>query len=157
MSFNRIAGAAACAAALSALLSAAPQVDPLVADPASLVETPIGSANGGNTFPGAVLPFGMLAWSPEQVRPDPQRAPDGMRAAAPGGYQYDMTRMRGFSLTHLSGTGCRGASGDIPFMPVTVPVTSSPASDVKNEIYGAEFEHANETGAAGFYQVKLAS
>ena len=44
-----------------------------------------------------------------------------MRAAAAGGYQYDMTRMRGFSLTHLSGTGCRGASGDIPFMPIAAP------------------------------------
>ena len=77
-----------------------------------------------------------------------------MRAAAAGGYQYDATRMRGFSLTHLSGTGCRGASGDIPFMPITVPVTTSPAADAKNEIYGADFDHANETATAGYYQVQ---
>jgi len=80
-----------------------------------------------------------------------------MRAAAAGGYQYDTTRMRGFSLTHLSGTGCRGASGDIPFMPITVPITSSPSADATNAIYGADFDHANETATAGYYQVKLSS
>jgi predicted alpha-1,2-mannosidase len=126
-------------------------------DLAALVDTRIGTANGGNTFPGAVLPFGMLSWSPEELRPDPTRGPDAMRAAAPGGYQYDMTRVRGFSLTHLSGTGCRGASGDIPFMPVTVPVNTSPAVDTKNEIYGADLDHKNETATAGLYQVKLSS
>ena len=130
---------------------------PLVTDAARYVDTRIGTANGGNTFPGAVLPFGMLAWSPEQIRPDTQRGPTAMRAAAAGGYQYDTTRMRGFSLTHLSGTGCRGASGDIPFMPIAAPVTTSPAADAKNEIYGADFDHANETATAGYYQVRLAS
>src|SRR5262245_8769751 len=101
MSYTKVAGATMCSLVLGALLAAAPQADPLVTDPASFVDTRIGSANNGNTFPGAMLPFGMLSWSPEQVKPDPQRAPNGMRAAAPGGYQYDMTRMRGFSLTHL--------------------------------------------------------
>jgi predicted alpha-1,2-mannosidase len=146
--------AAAAASGLAARSRADP---PLVSNPASYVDTRIGTANGGNTFPGAVLPFGMLAWSPEQIRPDPQRAPDGMRAAAAGGYQYDSTRMRGFSLTHLSGTGCRGASGDVPFMPITTSVTTAPSADAKNAIYGADFDHANETGAAGSYQATLAS
>ncbi len=80
-----------------------------------------------------------------------------MRAAAAGGYQYDASRMRGFSLTHLSGTGCRGASGDIPFMPIAMPVTTSPAADATNAVYGADFDHANETATAGVYQVRLAS
>ena len=145
-------------AVTAALLIPAAQVEPpLVADPASFVDTRIGTSNGGNTFPGAVLPFGMLAWSPEEIRPDTTRGPDAMRAAAAGGYQYDATRVRGFSLTHLSGTGCRGASGDIPIMPIATAVTTSPAADAKNEIYGADFSHAQETGAAGFYQVQLAS
>jgi len=80
--------------------------------PAAEVNPLIGSRNGGNTFPGATLPFGMLQWSPENTKGQHDRT------AAPGGYQYDATRIRGFSLTHLSGTGCAGASGDIPFMPV---------------------------------------
>src|SRR5262249_31240294 len=143
-------------ATMTAGAAAARQAEPpLVSDPASYVDTRIGSSNGGNTFPGAVLPVRMLSWGPEAIKPDTPRGPDAMRAAAPAGYEYASTRMRGFSLTHLSGTGCRGASGDIPFMPITVPVTTSPAADLRNEIYGADFSHANETASAGFYQVKL--
>ena len=129
----------------------------LVGDPASYVDTRFGSANGGNTFPGAVLPFGMLAWSPEQTTLAMQNGQEVIRATAAGGYQYNATRVRGYSLTHLSGTGCRGASGDIPFMPITVPVNTSPSIDAKNEIYGADLDHAKETGAAGYYQSSLSN
>lgn len=120
-------------------------------DPASSVNPLIGTSNGGNTFPGAVLPFGMFSWSPENTRGDMTRA------AAPGGYQFDVTRTRGFSLAHLSGTGCRGASGDIPFMPYVGEVTSSPSMDAKNEVYASDFSHADERAAAGAYQIRLAS
>ena len=120
-----------------------------VRDPAAWVDTRIGSANGGNTFPGADTPFGMVQWSPETTRGD------ATRAAAPGGYAYDTTRIRGFSLTHLSGTGCRGASGDIPFMPILGSVKSSPSADATDRLYAARFAHANETATAGYYQVRL--
>src|SRR5688572_30308000 len=93
------------------------------ADPAAHVNPFIGTANGGNTFPGAMVPFGMVQWSPENTRGDATRRP------APGGYHYDATRVRGFSLTHLSGTGCRGASGDVPFMPYVGEVKTSPSAD----------------------------
>ncbi len=121
------------------------------ADPASYVNPLIGSSNGGNTFPGAVVPFGMFSWSPENTRGDMTRA------AAPGGYQFDATRIRGFSLAHLSGTGCRGASGDIPFMPYVGDISSSPSTDAKNAIYASDFTHADERAAAGAYEVTLAS
>jgi predicted alpha-1,2-mannosidase len=123
----------------------------LVADPAAHVDPFIGTAGGGNTFPGAVVPFGMVAWSPETTRGDPTRRP------APGGYGYDATRVRGFSLTHLSGTGCRGASGDVPFMPYTDSVISSPSADTADRRYTTRFAHANETAVPGYYQVRLAS
>jgi putative alpha-1,2-mannosidase len=129
MHFRRVLASLFVAIVLALPVAARQAAPTIITDPASYVDTRIGSANGGNTFPGAVLPFGMLAWSPEQIRPDTQRGADAMRPNAPGGYQYDATGMRGFSLTHLSGTGCRGASGDIPFMPITVPVTTSPAAD----------------------------
>jgi len=157
MSERRLAFALVPALAVAALLAARQADPPLVTDPASYVDTRIGTTNGGNVFPGAVLPFGMLAWSPEELGPDARRGPDAMRTAAAGGYQYEATRVRGFSLTHLSGTGCRGASGDIPFMPIAGTVTTSPAADAKNVVYGADFDHANETATAGFYQVRLAS
>jgi putative alpha-1,2-mannosidase len=33
-------------------------------DPASTVNPLIGTTNGGNDYPGAAMPFGMVAWSP---------------------------------------------------------------------------------------------
>jgi predicted alpha-1,2-mannosidase len=121
------------------------------ADLAALVDPFIGTSGGGNTFPGAVVPFGMLSWSPETTRND------SSRPAAPGGYHYEATRIRGFSLTHLSGTGCRGASGDIPFMPFTQEVQSSPSADAKNAIYVANFRHGDESASPGAYAVTLDS
>ena len=135
-------------------------------DPASLVNPLIGTTNGGNDYPGAVLPFGMVAWSPEQPSNKPRRKVEGVpgsmkddraRPAAPGGYEYTATKMRGFSLTHLMGTGCAGASGDIPFMPFVGNVQSSPSDDANNEIYASQFSHADETAVAGNYRVKLAN
>ncbi|MDO0925203.1 GH92 family glycosyl hydrolase [Streptomyces sp. TG1A-8] len=123
----------------------------LVKDPTAYVDPLIGTKNGGNVFPGAVVPFGMLSWSPENTRGD------ATRTAAPGGYQYDATRIRGFSLTHMSGTGCAGGSGDIPFFPYAGEVTSSPASDTKDAVYASDFSHSDETAEPGHYKVGLAS
>lgn len=134
-------------------------------DPASAVNPLIGTANGGNDYPGAVLPFGMVAWSPEEPRNKPRPKVEGVpgsmvddrnRPAAPGGYAYTANLIRGFSLTHLMGTGCAGASGDIPFMPFVGSVQSSPSDDTNNEVYASQFSHADETAAAGYYRVKLA-
>jgi predicted alpha-1,2-mannosidase len=132
---------ALCAGAMAATPSA----------PAALVNPLIGSRNGGNTFPGATLPFGMLQWSPENTKGKHDRT------AAPGGYQYDATRIRGFSLTHLSGTGCAGASGDIPFMPVTIPVSTSPSADATDARYASDFSHPDEHAVPGDYRIRLAN
>lgn len=135
-------------------------------DPAALVNPLIGTTNGGNDYPGATLPLGMLAWSPEEPRHHPRQRVEGVpgsmrddpgRPAAPGGYEYSSDRISGFSLTHLTGTGCAGASGDIPFMPFVGPVTSSPADDLSAEIYGSTFSHQGEIARAGYYSVKLAN
>ncbi|MET7617664.1 GH92 family glycosyl hydrolase [Streptomyces sp. NPDC005408] len=136
--------------ALAAPASADPAL-PLVSDPTVYVDPLIGSRNGGNTFPGAVLPQGLLSWSPENTRGN------ATRTAAPGGYQYDATRIRGFSLTHMSGTGCAGGSGDIPFFPYAGEVTSSPAADTKDAVYASDFSHADEKAAPGHYKVALKS
>ncbi|WP_426702194.1 GH92 family glycosyl hydrolase [Rhodanobacter sp. Col0626] len=119
--------------------------------PAAAVNPLIGSSNGGNTFPGAMLPFGMLQWSPETTRGKHNHT------AAPGGYLYSANRIRGFSLTHLSGTGCAGASGDMPFMPVTTAITTSPSLDDDDSRYASDFTHTDEHAEAGYYQVTLAN
>ena len=121
------------------------------AQPADMVNPLIGSRHGGNTFPGASVPFGMLQWSPENTRGK------HARTASPSGYQYDATRIRGFSLTHLSGAGCAGASGDIPFMPVTSAVKTSPSADATDAVYASDFAHADEQASAGAYSVRLAN
>ncbi|WP_103890570.1 GH92 family glycosyl hydrolase [Actinacidiphila yanglinensis] len=121
------------------------------ADPAATVNPLIGTSNAGNTYPGAVVPFGMLAWSPQNSTGNQFSTP------APGGYRYDATKIRGFSLTHLNGVGCSGANGDIPIMPYVGDVTSSPSADTKDATYASTFSHANETASPGYYKVGLDS
>jgi predicted alpha-1,2-mannosidase len=116
--------------------------------PAEFVNPMIGTANSGNTFPGAVLPFGMVAFGPEEL------PLDGAHRSLAGGYAYQATQMRGFSLTHLSGAGCPG-SGDFVFMPITGGVNESPALDLRDTQYLSGFKHADEHAAAGYYSVLL--
>ncbi|WP_405745762.1 GH92 family glycosyl hydrolase [Streptomyces canus] len=146
-----LAAVLAVTGATPAALAAPAAPPPLVGDPTAHVNPLIGTENGGNVFPGAVTPFGMFSFSPENTRGD------ATRTAAPGGYLYGATRVRGFSLTHMSGTGCAGGSGDIPLFPFAGEVTSSPASDTKDAVYAADFRHADETAEPGHYRVGLAS
>jgi predicted alpha-1,2-mannosidase len=121
-----------------------------VTNPAQYVDTYLGTQPGaadqgtgggaGNNFPGADVPFGMVQWSPDTV------------TLQHGGYYYQDNRIRGFSLTHLSGAGC-DTYEDIPFMPVTTAVTDSPATDPNR--YISTFSHSNETVTPGYYGVTL--
>ncbi|WP_237744895.1 GH92 family glycosyl hydrolase [Kribbella catacumbae] len=120
-------------------------------DPTEHVDPLIGTSNLGNVFPGAVTPFGMFSFSPETSRGN------AYRTAAPGGYLYSATRIRGFSLTHMSGTGCAGGSGDIPIFPYAGEVTTSPQADAKDATYASTFSHANEIARPGYYKVGLDS
>ncbi len=136
---------------LLAAACARPPAPPAVSDPVAYVDPFIGTDDGGNTFPGAVTPFGMLSWSPETTVGDPTRRP------APGGYAFEAPRIRGFSLTHLSGTGCRGASGDVPILPwagTVPPDAAAPSADPRDRA-SVPFDHANETAEPGYYEVRL--
>src|SRR6201992_1606311 len=95
----------------------------------------IGTTNGGNVFPGATMPFGMVQFSPEATPVNPRRP-----IAAPGGYEYRATALRGFSLTNVEGWGCAGGSGDVPIMPITEVVEKSPSSDYRHA-YASDFKH----------------
>ena len=136
--------------ALALLLPAVPAEASV--DPAAYVDPLIGSARDGNTWPGAVRPFGMISWSPTSTRGDQTST------GAANGYQYDTTRVRGFSLTHVNGAGCNpGAAGDVPIMPYAGEVDSSPTADTTDAKYASNFSHADEVAKPGRYTVKLAN
>jgi predicted alpha-1,2-mannosidase len=100
----------------------------------------IGTGGTGHTFPGAVVPFGMV-----QLSPDTRI--DGSWEGC-GGYHYSDSIIYGFSHTHLSGTGVSDY-GDILIMPTLSETYLKP-----NE-YATLFSHANEKASAGYYQVTL--
>ncbi|SDG58263.1 alpha-1,2-mannosidase, putative [Lentzea fradiae] len=123
-----------------------------VRDDTRFVDPLIGSAGGGNTYPGAVRPFGMISWSPTSTRGDQTNT------GAANGYAYDATRVRGFSLTHVNGAGCHpGAAGDVPIMPHVGEITSSPTADTKDQVFASDFSHDDETAEPGRYRVGLKS
>ena len=119
-----------------------------------------------NVVPGAVLPHGMFNFGPEHAyTQDLLDESEGIAKKAlqdkvripvsPGGYNYGASRIKGFSFTRLSGTGCLGASGDIPVLPFTKSIAHSPDTDLLNAYYSAGFSHDNETAIPGYYQVKM--
>ncbi len=106
----------------------------------SYVNPFIGTGGHGHTFPGAVLPFGMVQLSPDT------RADNSWDGSS--GYHYSDSVIYGFSHTHLSGTGCSDW-GDILLM----PITGSPTMD--NRGYASGFSHNTEKASPGFYEVLL--
>jgi predicted alpha-1,2-mannosidase len=95
----------------------------------------IGTAGHGHTFPGAIVPFGMV-----QLSPDTRLSGwDGC-----SGYHYSDSKIYGFSHTHLSGTGISDY-GDILLMPAI-------SESFENT---SHFEHGNERATPGYYSVKL--
>ena len=108
--------------------------------PYDSVDTFIGTAGGGNTFPGATLPFGMVQWSPDTNHD--------------AWYLYDEKSILGFSLTHISGAGC-SLYGDFGVLPTLDELTTSPGKDFAP--YAAAFEHSKEEARPGYYAVTLAN
>ncbi len=109
-----------------------------ISNPAQLVDTRTWTSGGGNTFPGAEVPFGMTQWSPDTM---PNRS-------AGGGYNYGDTQITGYSLTHVSGPGC-GAGGDVPMLPMTGPLPTGDPNNVTTA-----FSNTNEIAEAGYYSAE---
>ena len=106
----------------------------------------IGTGGHGHTYPGAVVPHGMV-----QLSPDTRTV--GWDACS--GYHYDDATLIGFSHTHLSGTGI-GDLGDILFLPYTNELkTVAPNGDDKKASFGSAFSHKKETAIPGYYSVYL--
>ena len=110
--------------------------------PVDYVDPFIGTGFHGHTYPGATVPFGGVQLSPDT------RAGNWDACA---GYHYDDTTLKGFSHTHLSGTGCIDL-GDILFR----PTTQQPDLTAEGSIcQPAAFSHKDEKASAGYYSVLL--
>ena len=97
----------------------------------------IGTGFHGHTFPGPVMPHGMV-----QLSPDTRL--NGWDASS--GYHHSDNNIYGFSHTHLSGTGI-GDMGDILLLPFT--------GKLSNKKPIAHFDKKDEQASVGLYQVFL--
>ncbi|MGA8116854.1 MAG: GH92 family glycosyl hydrolase [Actinocatenispora sp.] len=96
------------------------------------VDPMIGTATPGNTYPGAHLPFGFAAASPD--------------TEGPSSAGYSTTgRIIGFSQTHVSGTGGESRYGNVRVTPLTGSV----------RLTGLASGRADERAEPGYYSVRL--
>ena len=105
----------------------------------------IGTGGHGHTYPGAVVPFGMVQLSPDTKTDDWDHC---------SGYHYSDRTILGFSLTHLSGTGV-GDYGDFRFVPETGTLHLNPYDAKNRRGYHSRFRKKNEKAEAGYYAVLL--
>src|SRR5262249_5795663 len=110
-------------------------VDPFIGTgPGQLSDVPNGGGNmGGFAFPAAGRPFGMVNWGADT------QLPPGSPEWVPTGYHYDQNKITGFTLTHLSGVGCRTATA-FPFLPMTARSETT-----------ARYDHKDEVAEPGYY------
>ena len=106
-----------------------------------LVNPFIGTGGHGHTFPGAVVPFGMV-----QLSPDTRT--QGWDAC--GGYYTDDKSILGFSHRHLSGTGMTDFA-DVLFTPFIGKLKIQ--NDTLQKYYPLAFSHKNEMASPGYYKV----
>jgi predicted alpha-1,2-mannosidase len=101
------------------------------------VDPLLGVSGGGNVFPGPVVPFGMIKPGPDMVAPEGHDPNAGWNAEG---------AIRGFSQTHVSGTGGGDKYGNILVQATTGEVTPLDSASPR----------AEEKASAGLYSVSLA-
>ena len=138
----------------------------------------IGTGGYGRTFPGAMVPFGLVQLSPDTAgQAQPQWWRQGRNVIVYpwehcSGYFYPDNVIRGFSHTHISGSGGSDL-GDVLLMPGTGPIRWNPGGpgwqhDAQDRQIGVEsgwvprspgyasrFSHQHETARPGYYRVRL--
>ena len=125
-----------CVLPLTFLTLSSPAQSPFT--PYDYVDPFIGTDGGGNTFPGATLPFGMVQWSPD--------------TNTEAWYRHGESQIYGFSLTHISGAGCP-LYGDFAVLPTTETLAAAPGA----HLAPVAFNHRDEEAHPGYYTAKLAN
>ncbi|HMG55008.1 MAG TPA: GH92 family glycosyl hydrolase, partial [Kofleriaceae bacterium] len=131
---------AAVGAELDATLALTQFIKPLIGTDDSNSPNPVPGGAGGSTYPGPVLPFGMVQLSPD--------TPTG----SPSGYRSRDTSIEEFSLTHFDGAGCPN-NEDLGILPITGALGASPGTSWTS--YASGYTKANEQAVAGFYRTVL--
>ncbi|TLX76407.1 glycoside hydrolase family 92 protein [Labilibacter sediminis] len=121
-----------------------------VKQPVDYVDPIIGSVAKskyyGRTFPGAVVPFGLV-----QLSPDTQTAKDNTT-----GYSYKHNTIEGFSFLHLSGVGWFGEFGNLLVTPTNGDLKTSRGEVIRTKTgYRSRYSHDREEAEAGYYSVHL--
>lgn len=116
-------------------------------DPADYVDPFLGTDFFGHTFPGAVVPYGLIQLSPDH---------DTKGWTYSSGYSYADSSIAGFSHTHFSGVGMT-SGGDILLMPtVTDKLQTSPGTKENPDSgYRSRYNKADEKAMPGYYSVLL--
>ncbi len=113
---------------------------------ASFVNPFIGSSNFGATYPGPVVPWGMVSIVPFNVSPDPGNQYSNTNGWCSNPYVKNNSVMTGFTHVNLSGVGCPDF-GSIILMPQTG------ALEVDFNKYGSTY--SKEVARPGFYSMHL--
>ena len=125
------------------LASCAAQSD--TKDYAAFVNPFIGTGGHGHTYPGAVVPSGM-------IHPSPDTRIMGWDACS--GYYDTDSIINGFSHLHLSGTGC-GDYGEVLLMPTVGEQHIGTPTNEQSMPYASRFSHQKELATPGYYAVHL--
>ena len=109
-----------------------------------------GTGPDGHTFPGAVVPFGMVQPSPDTLIADFKHS-----YTHAAGYRFGDPTIQGFSQTHFSGTG-HSDLGDMLVMPIAGEVKLEPGEPEKpGSGYRSRYSHDSEKAEPGYYAVDL--
>lgn len=114
-------------------------------------EAGLQGVGGGKTYPGAVVPFGMVQLSPDTVTGGDNGA----------GYSYGHKTIEGFSWVHMSGIGWYGEFGNLQTMPMSGKRRYFSGTNCHNtkrigeEGWQSRYDHAHEITRAGYYAVEL--
>ncbi|MFW6042795.1 MAG: GH92 family glycosyl hydrolase [Marinilabiliaceae bacterium] len=132
---------------LMAILFTTTLIRPATAqEPASYVDPFIGTSNYGATFPGPIVPWGMVSVVPYNVTPHEGNEYSNTDSWCSNPYVYNNELMTGFSHVNLSGVGCPDL-GSIILMPTTGDL------EVDYNDYGTTL--SEETAKAGYYSAML--
>ncbi|UCH30165.1 MAG: GH92 family glycosyl hydrolase, partial [Myxococcales bacterium] len=123
---------------------APPPEAPLAAEVNPFIGTGGEAPHDGQTFPGAVVPWGMASPSPHTRLTTPTDAANGLFANS--GYRHGDPQILGFGVTHLSGVGCPDLG-----LPVIAPVVG----EVPTQPSDYASAYRNEVAYAGYYSVEL--